>query len=371
MNRIEVINLAEEYPNVISDAAIAEHAELASDIRDTTSLLRKSMRANGIYEYKDMKYLDEFYRTRRMDPYYTIDGGAQEYLFFTKPDMNIFDGDSLNSQIFENSNIYGLLHNNIEAGVAASTYFQELASSGYVNTLADLCYSYKGIDNCPFVRILSNRKISNMDIPDISVTELETAQNMYGTKMFYPTTSRKSDEEAEFSIDFEDTQFLEVYHFFKAYDIYRQLKWAGLVMPKSSQINNKILADHMSIYKFIVDNDGETILYYAKATGVYPKTISRSSFSEVQEKGQLKITVNFKLSGWFEDMDPLILSDFNRLVANYVSNYRSRQVPIYDAEISAVSGESVKFFYVEREKVAYENDLNVKNYAKYYLVGGR
>ena len=79
----------------------------------------------------------------------------------------------------------------------------------------------------------------------------------------------KSDEDVEFSIEFEDTQFLEVYNLFKAYDLYRQLKWMGLTAPDEKYISAKILHDHMGIFKFLIDTDGETILYWAYATGVY------------------------------------------------------------------------------------------------------
>lgn len=370
----------EKFNNQISDEAKASLQELTNDINDNDSLLRRQMRAAGIYRPRDMDYKENFYRIRRIDPYYLIDGGTYEYLFFTKPDMNILDSDGqLNTQIFKQTNIYGVAGDKFSAGTAASTYLQDLITNNYRPLLTNLCASYTTSpgDACPFVRILSNRKISNLDLPDLTVPELETGQNLYGTKLYYPTTSRKSDEDAEFSVEFEDTQFLEVYHFFKAYDTYRRLKWAGLIMPYQEHIDNRILGDHMSIYKFVVDNDGETILYYAKATGVYPKSISRSAFSEVQDKGQVKVTVNFKLSGWVEDMDPVILADFNRLVAKWilqseepqsVTSFRGDISPIYDNEIAAVSGESLRYFYVDHEFP--ENDeINKDGYGRYYLVG--
>jgi hypothetical protein len=192
-----------------------------------------------------------------------------------------------------------------------------------------------------------------MDVPDISTNEIETSQNMFGTRLFYPTSSMKSDEDTEFSIEFEDTQFLEVYHLFKVWDTYRQLKYLGVVAPRPEHIQFKRLHDQMSIYKFIVDNDGETILYYAKAIGVYPKTISRSAFSEIQDKGSLRITVSFKLSGWFEDMEPNILEDFNQLVRSWIGsgyNSASREIPLWDKELQAISGENVRYFYVVKRR---------------------
>lgn len=350
-------------------------------------LLAKQMRSAGIYQPTDMKYNTMFYRTRRIDPHYTIEG-ATEYLFFTKPDLNLVDSSgTLYEYLFDDSNIYGLTTSDIKGGTANSSYFVDLYRNGYYQTFLDLSYSATTVngnqsDGCPFVRILSNRKSSNMDIPDISVQELETAQNMYGTRIYYPLSSAKSDEDLEFSIEFEDTQFLEVYHFFKAYDMYRKMKWLGLVAPRKEYINNKILHDHMSIYKFLVDTDGETILYYAKATGVYPKSISRSAFSEFQEKGQLKLTVTFKLSGWFEDMEPLILYDFNQLVSNWkagsdVSNAiigRAKEHPLWDSNIQAVDNDNVEFYYIDKrgpDQIKLSKDPINPGFAEYYLIAGK
>lgn len=363
--------------NKISDQNAATKAaeEIFADYRKETSALRRQIKAAGIYHPSDMRYTQDFYRFRRIDPYYMVEGGF-EYLFFTKPDLNILDSaGELTHYHYQDTDIYGDAQIDTAGGAAGVPYFIFLKRDNYDKTiLNDLCMEYKD-KACPFVRLLSNRKCSNMDIPDIIANEIETSQNMYGTRIFYPTSSMKSDEDAEFNIEFEDTQFLEVYHFFKAYDMYRQLKWLGLVEPKPQYRLNKILHDHISIYKFIVDTDGETLLYWAKATGVYPKTISRSSFSELQEKGGLKITVGFKLSGWFEDMEPNILSDFNQLSMRQLNSYsmstlRSKQYPIWDSEIGAVSGESVDYFYID-SYVPTQDDINRHNYRRYQLKAGK
>lgn len=357
--------------------------KLQEDMSLATSLLRRTMRAAGIYNKEDMGYRDTFYRFRRIDPFHMIEG-ATEYLFFVKPDLNILDsgGDLTSYADYYVSDVGGTKSKRPSdpmGGVASVPYFKELAKRGYLNTvLSDLCYSNSvSFDSaCPFVKMLSNRKTSNMDIPDIIVDELETAQNMYGTRIFYAKSSLKSDEDAEFTIDFEDTQYLEIYHFFKAYDIYRQLMWLGVVSPTGPHIENKILADHMSIYKFLIDTDGETILHYSKATGVFPKSINRSTFSEIQDRSSVKITVTFKLSGWFEDMEPNILSDFNSLIKNWISkgseNVGVSEAPIWDDEIGMVSGEPVDYFYIA-DAPGYMQDTPGKDssgYNRYLLKGG-
>lgn len=335
-----------------SDDFEQKRKDLVEKMFEKDSIEMRHLRANGLYQPGDMQYDTSFYRIRRIDPYFQVEGGT-EYLFFTKPDLNIIDSSgNLVSFLYQNSSIYGYNIEGINSGPATIPYFVDLYNNGYHQTFADLCKSAHsakagGDSGCPFVRILSNRKVSNLDVPDIVVNELETAQNMYGTRIFYPTSSMKSDEDVEFSVEFEDTQFLEVYHFFKAYDVYRQFKYNGLLAPKEVHIRTKNLHDHMSIYKFIVDTDGETILYYAKATGVYPKSISRSAFSELQDKSGLKINVTFKLSGWFEDMEPNIITDFNQLVYSWIGG-GLKEYPLWDQELQAISGENLRYFYIEK-----------------------
>lgn len=333
--------------------SVAGYKALKDDMDNVNSLIRRTMRANGIYDKSDMMYNTVFYRFPRIDPFNYVEG-TREYCFFIKPDLNILDNGNL-SQSIQNAQV---------------PYFYNLYNNGYrYTTLQDLCYSNGG--GCPFVRILSNRKTSNIDVPDIAVEELETAQNMYGTRIFYPKSSMKSDEDIDFTVEFEDTKHLEVYNFFKAYDYYRQLKWLGIISPRQEDILNKILHDHMGLYKFVLDDDGETILFWCKWTGIYPKIISRSAFSEIPEKGPLKITVGFKQSGFFEDMVPNIISDFNSLVANWVGAKQALgtyEYDLWDNEIQAISGEFVDYPYISIEYPTTENGLK---FAEYRLKWGK
>ena len=388
------------------------------EMADDNSELRRTLRANGFFMPKDMKMNEAFYRYPRADPYNYVDG-AKEYLFFTKPDLPLLkDPTSL-----------------IQPADKIPYFADLIQSEGYRKSVFyNLCASAAAeagdIHKCPFIRILSNRKTSNMDIPDIQVDELESAVNMYGTKILYPKSSQASDEGVDFSIEFEDTRFCEIYHLWKVYDIYRQLKWKGVLGPTVnlgrydlvssegisgalkdrwknmerifkrafglsydvpgtsgdgegySKYNKytyyKILYDHFSVFKFLVGSDGETILFMAKATGVYARSISRSSFSEIPDRGPLKITVGFKVSGWFEDSTPEIVSDFNELVKAWLGKepldtLKEREAPIYDYDIDYVSQELVKcpvIYQVEEDKKGGEySDLSRLGEFKTYKLG--
>ena len=62
--------------------------KLKSDVLSHESEMRRTMRANGIYEPDDLKYWTTFYRLPRIDPFNHVQG-AREYVFFTKPDLPI------------------------------------------------------------------------------------------------------------------------------------------------------------------------------------------------------------------------------------------------------------------------------------------
>ena len=300
--------------------------------------LMRNIRSAGLFEPSDMKYRRVFYPFKRIDPYNRVQG-TKEYVFFTKPQIPIVKSDDLQDQFKK------------------IPYYENLFGRGYKEILQDLSGSGSG-DTSPFIKILTNRISSNIDIPGLQVDVLETAQNFWGTKIIYPKTSMSSDEGMEFTCEFEETKYLEIYHLFKAWDMYRQMKWWGIISPPDYCIQYKILNDHIAVYKFVVGEDGETLLYWCKWTGVFPASISRDTFSEIPNEGPLKLTVNFKVSGWFEDMEPNIIGDFNSLIDN---SDKSTKNPwkIWDYTIGGVSQENMNTPYIFKGK---ENSAGYKSF---------
>lgn len=265
----------------------------------------KYIKQNGIINASDTDRYRRFARHAKIDPYNRIFGPTKEFAFFTKPDLQIFKpGNDILSRSMSNSPLF--------------TY----ARLRYVDVLKQL--SYSNDTSMPFVNLLSNYKVSNIDLPDIGVNnDYETAKNILGSSIFYRGTSYESDENHEFSVEFVDTKRLEVYMFFRLYDEYERMKHYGLLYEPYPKIDadgtyktflekytfKKVLHDQMSVYKFTVGEDGETIIHFAKFIGVYPKTVPRTAFSDPSDSGEVRFTVSFKAS-FVEDMDPNILTDF-------------------------------------------------------------
>ena len=149
-----------------NEASLEEIRNRLPDLYDDNSLLRKQMRSNGIFQPSDMRYWDKFYRFKRIDPHFWIDGG-QEYLFFTRPELHImnnkdglyktdyYDTTITGHQISSNVNKVQQVINDVSqaisnfigdrtksntstvaapGGTAVIPYFQHLYNTNYKNT---------------------------------------------------------------------------------------------------------------------------------------------------------------------------------------------------------------------------------------------
>ena len=326
------------------------------DILKDDDALIHTLWSNGIYRKKDFNDFDSFYIFPRNDPYKMV-GTAKEYVFFTKPDLHIFGERRPNS--------VGALSNLTEINPELNQvpFFKDLKDRGYKDTvLKSLNYSVD--PTTPFVNILSNYKVTNLDLSNIVVNDEETASNIYNTRMYYRKPSDSADEEFEFSMEFKDNKYLDCYLWFKAYDIYERLKYQGKVSPTTyDYAYYKVLSDQMSVFKIIVGEDNETILYWAQLWGVYPKSVPRSAFSELPSDGLFRFTVDFK-STFQADMEPLSLLHFNNLCNLYFSNHTTSELDLFDTKSLRVTGESAKMPYIVRSSNSSPHNMYLLKWRK-------
>ncbi len=268
--------------------------------------------ANGIFNPREIDYVGKRYRNGIWNPYQSI-SRAREYLFFTKPDLNIFSQNAL-GKIDGPQTVEGLF------STLQDIPFWNIMVDKYPDVIGCLQQSanINGSSINKFNHLLSNTVQTNLDVPGISANVIETPVNLYGVGYSYRSSSEASDDNPTFSLEFRDTRYLQVYHFFKAYEEYETLKHHGRIIPSMHYIQNKIVHDLYSVYKFLVDDDQETILYYGKYYGVMSKTVPRDVFSNTQYDGGLSYTVEFS-AAFYDDMKPEILADFNALSYDYWS----------------------------------------------------
>ena len=253
--------------------------------------------------YDDLNVIDKTYRFGFFDPDNAITT-TREYLFFTKPDLNILKRDDISGAVNSGA---------LADGIDSIPFFQSLFQSRK-KIIKTLQSSYG--TNDPFNHLLQNMVISNLDIPSLSAETIDNATNAYGVGYSYRGSSESSDDNPTFSLEFRDNRSLDVYYFFKAYEEYETLKHHGIVRPWLKYIEDKILHDQFSIYKFLVDEDMETILYYGKYYGVMPISLPRDTFSSSNFDSGLSYSIDFK-AAFYDDMKPEILYDFNEIAGDF------------------------------------------------------
>ena len=295
------------------------------------SMFDSHLQSAGVYARKDINNFSGMYRFGKVNPYTTLNG-AHEVVFFTKPDLHILDKSSgkykLNSELSNNP------------------FFIELYKK-YPNVIYEL---QKSTNSNPLSNLLFNMKIksSNLEVPAMSSTTIDNPVNIYGTSYDYRGSSEASNDNFDFSIEFSDGKYLDTYMYFKAYEEYQILKSHGLVSPKDEYIVNKIIHDAIGIYKFVLDEDFETIVYYGYYWGVFFKSLPRDVFSNTEFNGGITYSIDCR-AAFFDDMDPLILSDFNALTSKYRESSTTSESPIY--KNGQVNGERPKSAYIKQDTV--------------------
>ena len=295
------------------------------------------MNSVGLYSKEDIDYAKYhgYSRFGRMlDPHGRLND-TREYLFFVKPDLHIaavdFGGSNKVYDIggfsreYSYSDLIGANGMRLNPQLDNNAYFNDLIDR-YPDVIKELQFSICG-SNDPFSHLLSTSVSSNLALPSSSSSTLETGSTMFGTHYEYLKDSESTDENCEFSLEFVDTKNLDVYQFFKAYSEYHNARKSGLVTPPSMDYYRyRRLHNTMGIYKFLVDEDMETIIYWAYFWGVFPVNSPRETFGEPTFPDGLTFSIDFK-AAFMEDMDPRILSEFNDLMNPLIKN-KNNWIPI-------------------------------------------
>lgn len=305
----------------------------------------KVLAANQFFSRDAIKWYTKFNRFGYLDPF-DKENVIREYLFFTKPDLNIFSNS--NSELTTN--------------LSQIPYFMD-GRNRHTYALWQLQQTYcPSAIKSPFMVLLSNAVTSKLDLPDISAESQNTTSNIMGVELTLRGHSYKSDNGYDFTLSINDTAYLEVYSLVKAYDEYVRRTKTGEHSPFKKYIEANIVSDQFSVYKFLVGDDGETILYFAKLTGVYFTGVPRSDFSDPTDFGKFSLSFHAQ---FVEDNNPLDIKEFNRLVESYAgSNYTLADT--WNAKINAVNNEWVKLPIVKIAQDARSKRRSPEGSRNYY-----
>lgn len=296
-------------------------------------MMKSQFHSHGLFERGDIKLFDKRYRFGILNPYETLTN-VREYLFFTKPDLNIYPR--------SNTGDSGIPSNTMNSYLLTQSYWREL-SIKFPEIIKCLQESKS---NNPFNHLLANMVQSNLEIPSLNSDMIDTPTNTYGVGYSYHGSSEASDDGFDFSLEFKDTKYLPVYHFFRAYEEYQTFKHHGLIEPWHKYIIDKVLYDHYSIYKFLVDEDGETIIYYAKLYGVKSKSLPRDTFADTVFDNGISYTIDFN-AAFFEDMKPHILDEFNFIAKPYCDILK-HHIDIHNHELDRVDNRAAECAYIKK-----------------------
>lgn len=311
------------------------------------------LKSNLIYDRKELCWYEKFNRFGALDPYNNL-SFAKEYVFFTKPDCHIVTPNTMK----------------LQPVLSKDTFFDDLLKRypHVIQQLQNSAGTFNGQDNNittnPFMVLLSNAVKNTIDFQSISATEMDNATNMWGTSIPYRKDAWTGDENIDFSLEFEDSRYLEIYHLLLAYERYERYKTAGLIYPPNisgapesgearhnfnTYIKNKELHDTFGIYRFIVGEDYETIIYYAYICGAYFNSVPRDAFNDIKNGDGLKYSADFKAFCILEQ-DPIILSNFNSLIRDSygpISGYN--RIPVFgDFGYSNIHDESLSDSFKDR-----------------------
>ena len=323
--------------------------------------INRTLRANKLYTSNDInKRFDKFFRIGYLDKVNVI-SGSKEYIFFTRPNLYLFDSRKINSKIPKAGNVdIRYLHPSIQKNSPKlCALFNESPHLFYQLSRQH----YSGNNFIPF---LTNTVSSNLDLPTIEAVYSEMGKTTNGAMRSVRHSSYQSNNEFTFSLEFTDNKYLEVYKLATIYDEYMNIKASGLLdifydsqnptnplegegydYQMMSDLLNNIDSSLFTIYRIIVSDDGETILNLAKLWGVSISGVPRDSITNLGNDSKITIPLEFKAEH-VEDNNPLIITDFNAVSAYYtIGGPHKPYAKLYDTHLGMVSGELVGSPFIE------------------------
>ena len=171
-----------------------------------------------------------------------------------------------------------------------------------------------------FNPFLSNESKS-FDLSDEKLDTMDHGETFTGWKVKYGKHTIGSKTSGSFTVSYDETRKLEIYKMHKAWIDYISKVYRGELQPNDDNMRNMVLDYACSVYYFLCAEDGETVIFWSKYTGVFPTSIPSGQFdwpeNDIVKNPKCSIEYDY---AWKEDMNPLILTDFNKNAHMYDVN---------------------------------------------------
>lgn len=215
------------------------------------------------------------------------------YVFFTKPNLNLFKEGSNGKSI--NSGIGNVPDFNLLLRTDPQLFVNLQADQGYGN----------------FIFPLTNR-VRNFPTKDVVIKTRESAETSNDWKVMYGHRMNDSISADSVDLSFLDDRNLSVYKLLKIWVLYIHLVSIGELEPSRKSVRKRILDYAGSIYFFLTDETATNIKYWCKLVGAFPTNIPSSAFSwDIGTFKQNEYSVSFQY--FKKDESPSVITDFNKI----------------------------------------------------------
>lgn len=270
------------------------------------------------------------------------------YVFMTCPALNLTE---------QNVNTDSFLSMMCRSSKENLSIMKHLTNS----TFTDPLVSELGSCSNRLFPLVTNTALS-IDIKDTVARTKEASESTYGYKQVHPGSMVDSIVGDEISIKYLEQQNLPVIKAHKVWQDYMENIRRGRFYPSKKAIDNGFIDYFVSIYYFLCDFDGETLLYWSKYTGVAPLNVPYSALGGEFNSHEIPdITINYSYC-YKEDMSPAILRDFNRLILNTDSCSNLNWMSGRDTSDSSVVDQTPISFAKNTQLVDGTQDENYYNY---------
>ena len=208
----------------------------------------------------------------------------------------------------------------------------------------------------PFIPLLTNHCTEVPGGRDYMIGSHETEGDFYGGRLNYPTGGGDLNASGEISLTFRDNYWSQIFYLFYTWVLYIDLVSRGEIMPRISNIWERVLDYTCSIYVFVLDKDQSTIKGWAKYTGCTPRSVPMGQIMHSDKGGEndnwKNITIPF-VYNHVEYMDPQIFMDFNYVAGTeYERKIRDtfRGFSLWNSRVSRFSEDEIFIKISEMER---------------------
>ena len=232
------------------------------------------------------------------------------HFFFVKPDLNLSEN---HIHVMDYGNNPTLCHALPEL-CYDTKYLDPSWSGGGPWHMDEVLFNYRTSCMNPYFSPLISNAIKGLNIPDYTLETREGYENMFGHKVTFGTTGRRSGYGTDLSISFYDTKELLLMNIMQIWVKYIEVMYEGQAGVRCIPRQAGNLDYLGALYYFVLEPDGQSISHWGRYTGIYPTSVPWSSIQMRNNSVEIpEFSVNFKCQ-WHEWNNVAVLNDFNYLM---------------------------------------------------------